>query len=476
MFLRTLIATQSEPSLRQVLQTLDGVEAIARPVATIEELRHRLAVDPLDLVILDRAWAKGSELSLIPEIRDLPEAPEVIILVEGTEDEVVRTELLAVGAYAVVDRDLSPERTREALATLAERRLADNRTRIQAVPDEDYRLSDYVTQSESMRTVLRSARKIAERDTTILLLGETGVGKGLLVRSLHNESPRTAGPFVAVNCGALTESLLEAELFGHERGAFTGADRARRGYFELAHKGTLFLDEVAEMPAHLQVKLLQVLEERRVRPVGSEKKVDVDVRLIAATNRDLPEEVREKRFREDLYYRLNVVTLTLPPLRERKEDIPEIAQSYVDHFRARTGSLAERLSEDAMAALLTYPWPGNVRELANAVERAIIMASGDEIQLEDLAVDIQTLAPEPAGDLEVAARQDAHPEWLDRPWAQVRRQMLEETELRYLRGLLADTGGRIGETASRAGMDPRSLHHKMRKYKLRKEDFFRRDD
>jgi DNA-binding NtrC family response regulator len=335
----------------------------------------------------------------------------------------------------------------------------------------DYRLTDYVTRSTAMRAVLRSARRIAERDTTVLLLGETGVGKGLLARSLHNEGPRSLGPFVAMNCGALTETLLEAELFGHERGAFTGADRARRGYFELAHRGTLFLDEIADMALHLQVKLLQVLEERRVRPVGSEKKIDVDVRLIAATNRDLPEEVKQGRFREDLYYRLNVVTLTLPPLRERREDVPEIAESYVEHFRAQTGSGARRLSEAAMAAILAYPWPGNVRELANAIERAIIMAAGEEIQVEDLAVDIQSMTPDPTADLARARGIGPESSWAGRPWNEVRRLVLEEAELRYLRGLLEMTNGRIGATASQAGMDPRSLHQKMKKYGLRKEEF-----
>jgi DNA-binding NtrC family response regulator len=324
-----------------------------------------------------------------------------------------------------------------------------------------------------MQTVLRTARRIAERDTTLLLLGETGVGKGLLARALHNEGPRARGPFVAVNCGALTESLLEAELFGHERGAFTGAHRTRRGYFELAHRGTLFLDEIAEIPAHLQVKLLQVLEERRVRPVGSEKKVAVDVRLMAASNRNLPDEVKEGRFREDLFYRLNVVTLTLPPLRGRSEDIPEIAESYVEHYRTLTRSPAKRLAKSALEALLVYPWPGNVRELANAIERAVIMAVGEEIQVEDLAVDIQSVAPDPRGNLGRAAKLEPDPDWLHRPWAEVRRQMIEETEFRYLRGLLEDTRGRISETAARAGMDPRSLHQKMRKYGLRKEAFRR---
>jgi DNA-binding NtrC family response regulator len=394
-----------------------------------------------------------------------------VILLLDEEDAELRAALLAAGAYAVLYRELPEALFREALTSLATRRLQESRARLQPVPDEEYRLSDYATRSSAMQEVLRSARRIAQRDTTVLLLGETGVGKGLLARSLHNEGPRRDGPFVAMNCGALTETLLEAELFGHERGAFTGADRARRGYFELAHRGTLFLDEVAEIPLHLQVKLLHVLEERRVRPVGSESKIDVDVRLIAATNRDLAEEVKEERFRADLYYRLNVVTLTLPPLRERREDIPEIAVSYVEHFRSQTGSEARKLSDRAIAALLAYPWPGNVRELANAIERAVIMGTDAEIRVEDLAVDIQTMSPEPTGDLQRAARVEVDPSWKMRRWADVRKQVIEEAELCYLRELLEHTRGRIGETATRAGMDARSLYQKMKKYGLRKEDF-----
>lgn len=470
MFLRTLLATDSADTVRRVETALAGIEAIVRPVDAVEELRRRLAVEPFDLVVLDTAWKPAREAKLVPELLELLEAPEVVVLTRA-EDSRRRAELLAAGADAVIRRDLPVDLFTEELARLAARRLDETRARLRPLPDDDYRLGDYVTRSPAMREVLRLARRIAERDTTVLLLGETGVGKGLLARSLHNESARAEGPFVAVNCGALTESLLEAELFGHERGAYTGADRARRGYFELAHRGTLFLDEIAEMPLHLQVKLLQVVEDRRVRPVGSEKKVDVDVRLIAATNRDLSLAVREGRFREDLFYRLNVVTLTLPPLRERREDISEIAASYVEHLGAQMGGEARRLSTDAMHALLAYAWPGNVRELANAIERACIMARREEIQVEDLAVDIQTMLPDANADLERAARQEADPLWLRRPWSVVRKQVIEETELRYLRGLLADTQGRIAETATRAGMDPRSLREKMKKYGLRKEEF-----
>ena len=470
MLLRTLIASADAP-LQAIDSALQEVGALVRSVPTIGDAHRALEKEPFDLVILEQGLDPEVVPRLIREFRALPDAPEVIVLVDNDIPE-IRAELIKCGAYSVLAGELPEGLFGGALKAVAERRLDESRAQLRTIPDEDYRLDDYVTHSKPMHRVLDAARRVAGLDTTVLILGETGVGKGLLARSIHNESPRAKGPFISVNCGALTENLLEAELFGHERGAFTGADRARRGYFELAHTGTLFLDEIAEMPLHLQVKLLQVIEDRKVRPVGSEKRVDVDIRIIAATNRNLPEEVANRRFREDLFYRLNVVSLTLPPLRERPEDLTEIAESYIDHFRAIIGTPAQRFSVAATHAILHYPWPGNVRELANAIERAVIMASEEEIHVEDLAVDIQSMAPARMADLS-----DEHgpietlSSWAERAWSDVRREVIEQAEIRYLRQLLETTGGRIGETAQRAGMDPRSLHQKMKKYALRKEDF-----
>jgi len=470
MFLRTLVAAEPGDTRRRVMSTLDELDAIGESVRPGDDFWRRVGIKPVDLVVLDESALDQLGIRTIGELRGLPDAPEVVALLTH-EDPKLRAQLLTAGAYAVLLAELPDDLFREAFAALTARRLQETREQLRSVPDEDFRLGDYVTSSPAMRAFLRSARRIAAQDTTVLLLGETGVGKGLLARSLHNESPRADGAFVSVNCGAVPETLLEAQLFGHERGAFTGADRARRGYFELAHGGTLFLDEVGEIPPHLQVKLLGVLEDRKVTPVGSERSLPIDIRLIAATNRDLPAEVEEGRFRSDLFYRLNVVNLTLPPLRDRTEDIPEIAQSYVDHFRARMGSDVERMSVPAQRALLRHPWPGNVRELANAVERAVIMAVGAEIELEDLPTDLQELGPERPSSIDAHATAEPDPAWLDRTWTEVRRSVIEEAEMRYLRGLLAASQGRVGETAKRAGMDPRSLHQKMRKYGLRKEDF-----
>jgi len=470
LFLRTLVAAESGDSRRRILETLDQVESLAESVSSIEKLQEKLSHKPFDLVVLDRGLMTSFDAKFVSALRERLDPPDVIVLGERDDAE-LRAELLAAGAYAVLSRELPDELFHEAFSTLAQRQLEEAQARLREVPDEDYTLGEYATTSPAMREFLKTARRVARHDSTLLVLGETGTGKGLLARSLHNEGPRAQAPFIGMNCAALPETLLEAQLFGHERGAYTGADRARRGFFELAHGGTLFMDEVGEMPLHLQVRLLRVLEEREVRPLGSEKPTKIDVRVIAATNRDLNVEVEEKRFRPDLFYRLNVVTLTLPALRDRKEDIPEIAQSYVEHFRARTGSDVKGISEEAMSALLAYPWPGNIRELSNAIERATIMSLGEEIRLEDLPMDVQETTPETITNLTAEEARDADPGWIDRPWAEVRRQVIEEAEMRYLTGLLRDTQGKVGDAATRAAMDPRSLYQKMKKYGLRKEDF-----
>jgi len=470
LFLRTLVAAKPGDLRRRILGILHETESLAESASSLAEIRSKLDRKPFDLVIVDQAFVPEFGAATVGELRGRGDPPELFVLAARDEGE-LRAELIAAGAFAVLFRELPEALFADALSTLAARHLEESRARLQTPPNEDYRLGDYVTVSPAMRRFLKQARRIAATDSSVLLLGETGVGKGLLARSLHNEGPRSDAPFIGMNCGALTETLLEAQLFGHERGAFTGADRARRGYFELAHGGTLFLDEIAEMPLHLQVRLLRVLEERKVRPLGAEKQIEIDVRLIAATNRDLPEEVTAGRFRKDLFYRLNVMTLTLPALAERKEDIPEIANSYVEHFRARMGSDVHGLTDEALQALSNYPWPGNIRELANAIERAVILAVGEQIALEDLPLDIQTTAAAPADALAEPDVSLAHADWLDRTWGDVRRQVLETAEQSYLVALIAATRGRVGETAARAGMDPRSLRQKMKKYGIRKEDY-----
>jgi DNA-binding NtrC family response regulator len=321
-----------------------------------------------------------------------------------------------------------------------------------------------------MKELLRVAKKVAAADTSLLILGETGTGKEWLGRAIHAEGPRASGPFIAVNPSALPEQLLESELFGHEKGAFTGASRARRGAFELAHGGTLFLDEIGDMPAHLQIKLLRVLQEREIKRLGSERSVAIDVRIMAATNQDLDAAIEDKSFRQDLYFRLSVMKLTLPPLRDRREDIPPLVETYVELYRRQLGRLdIEGTSFEAMRALETYGWPGNVRELINVIERSVLLCEGRLITLDDLPEEVAGAGAGDApaggpGELDFAT-------WMDRPLPEAREAILGAFEASYLARLLAETNGSVGATATRAGVEPRTLYNKMKLYGLRKEDF-----
>jgi DNA-binding NtrC family response regulator len=326
-----------------------------------------------------------------------------------------------------------------------------------------------------MQAFMNVVYRVINSDAPLLIQGETGVGKERLARAIHAESPRSAGPFIAVSCAALPESLLESELFGHTEGAFTGATRSRRGCFELAHRGTIFLDEISEMPVHLQAKLLRVLQEYEIQPVGAEKLIKIDVRSMASTNRNLEEEIRLGRSRKDLYYRLSVVSLTVPPLRERREDIPTLVRSHIAFLRPRIGG-AHAVSPEATAALCRYSWPGNVRELINVVERAMLLCNADEITLADLPESVSGIAsastsePPATPDL-LTLTTDASKSLLEQPWQTVRRTLLDRLEREYLTQLLKSTKGHIGQTAKCAGMRPRSLFDKMKKHGLHKEDF-----
>jgi DNA-binding NtrC family response regulator len=341
--------------------------------------------------------------------------------------------------------------------------------------DEHHQLSDFACESPAMRRLLDLARRVCASDCSLLILGETGVGKEWLARAIHEEGQRASAPFVAVNCAALPETLLESELFGHERGAFTGAERSKRGQFELAHRGTLFLDEIGDMPLHLQIKLLRVLQDRALQRLGAEQTIAIDVRIVAATNRDLEAALAAGTFRNDLYYRLAVMTLTLPPLRERREDIPALLLAYLELFRAEAGKDVREIAPEALAALIDYGWPGNVRELINVMERAVLLCRGPVITPADLPQHVA--AP---GSSEVAATAAPAagngfsilpPGWLELPLSSVRREAVDAVERRYLSEQLRRTGGRVGEAALRAGLDPRSLYDKMKRLGISKDDF-----
>lgn len=304
-----------------------------------------------------------------------------------------------------------------------------------------------IAESAASKHVLDLAQRVAQVDSTVLLTGESGVGKERMARFIHERSARAAGPFVALNCGAVPESLLESELFGHTRGSFTGATQDRVGLFEAANGGTLLLDEIGEVSPAMQVKLLRVLQEREIRRVGENRNRPVNVRLLAATNRDLPSEIRAARFREDLYYRLRVVEIKVPALRERREDILALARSFLDATAQRTGRKVTGFTPAAAQQLLTYPWPGNVRELGNAVERAVVLAQRSRIDVGDLPPEIGLAVPEPvaAGDVRT----------------------LDQVERDYITAVLRAVGGNRAQAAVKLGIGPATLYRKLKRFGTR---------
>jgi len=307
-----------------------------------------------------------------------------------------------------------------------------------------------VGRSDVMRTALDVARKVARHPATVLLTGESGTGKELVARLIHRSSPRADGPFIAVNCGAIPEALLESELFGHEKGAFTGATRDKAGLFEEAHDGTLFLDEIGELPSALQVKILRALQEGEVRRVGATASTSVDVRVIAATNRDLEADVASGRFRADLFYRINVVAIALPPLRERPDDVPELARFFLERHAARMGLTAHGISPGAMRILAEHSWPGNVRELEHAIERALVMTGGAMIEPSDLPSPVRSSGRHAAvtdGTLSV-------------------KRQTTELEKALIRRALEHTRGNRTRAARLLELSHRALLYKIREYGL----------
>ncbi len=333
-----------------------------------------------------------------------------------------------------------------------------------------YKLGNVVGRSEAVQRVLMAAAAAAESRATILLTGETGTGKELVAHVIHYNSRRASGPFVKVNCGALQETLLESELFGHVKGAFTGAHRDRKGRFELAHGGTLFLDEVSEMTRRLQVKLLRVLQEMEYEPVGSEETRRVDVRIVAATNKDLHREIEAGRFRDDLFYRLNVVAIQLPPLRERKADIPSLVDYFLDHFNREYEKSVSKLSQGILDLLLAYPWPGNVRELENCIERAVVLSHGDALSPDHLPPEIlharrgaSSRKDSPsAGENEVRRAAGAFCESVE-DLAEARERLLGAVEETLIRKALRENLPQR-ELAARLGLSRMTLRKKMRQY------------
>jgi DNA-binding NtrC family response regulator len=383
----SILVVDDDPDILDVLA--DRLEALDYRVVTASTGRDGLArledFGP-QLVLLDIALPDMNGLDVLTAMRTQnPTVTVVMITAYGTVERAVQA--MKQGAYDFVLKPFAPDHLRLIVQKALEwERLRSQVHVLAEVVGQRYHLVG--GQSTAMQQALAQAQRVARSQATVLLLGESGTGKELFAHAIHDWSPRQAQPFIAVNCVALTKELLESELFGHEKGAFTGATQLKKGKVELAQGGTVFLDEIGDIPLELQSKLLRFLQEREIERVGGTRTIPVDTRIIAATNRDLPQAIRAGHFRADLYYRLNVVALTLPPLRARREDIPALAAFFLQHFAAETKKPVRGFTPEVHARFLAYAWPGNVRELANVIERAVVLGEGPDVTLPDLPLDL----------------------------------------------------------------------------------------
>ena len=425
-----------------------------------------LAENGAELVITDLKMARMDGIEVLRAVRDRHPGVEVLVITAyGTIETAV--EAMKLGATDFLTKPFSSEefgvKIDRLVHTMEERNRLRRENRSLRVEntllreglgsDERPRYGEIVGESAVMQDVFRRIDRVARSDSTVMIYGESGTGKELVARAIHAGSGRRNGPFVRVNCGALSDSLLDSELFGHEKGAFTGAERRRQGRFELANRGTLFLDEVATVAPQTQIRLLRVLQERELERVGGEETIPVDVRIIAATNQSPETLLRGSGFRDDLFYRLHVVPMTLPPLRERRDDIPILAEHFVEKLRERTSSGATSVSAEALAYLETHSWPGNVRELENVVEQALVLAEGEVLQVADfptLDAGTDAIGADPGTDLSHSGM-DLN-------------SVVEGVEERLLRKALAQARGVKAEAARLLGLKPSALYYKLEKY------------
>jgi DNA-binding NtrC family response regulator len=469
MLLRFVIATANEGLRKKFEKKFDAHDLQVVTVGAGQAAFQNVVRSCGDIIVIDADIVPKPLESSLAMINSLPEAPTTVVLHEDDSPD-DHAMLVAAGADVVLYSKLTSGRLIEALETTVEsRRQFQIKNRFERLGSVGPRISDFVSRSEAMQIFIEEVRSVIPSDSTLLILGETGVGKEHLARAIHSESPRSPGPLVTVNTAALPDQLLESELFGHEQGAFTGAIRSRRGAFEMAHGGTLFLDEIGDLPLHLQAKLLRVLQDYEVRPVGSESSVFVDVRIIAATNSDLEREVLDGQFRRDLFYRLSVVTLTVPPLRQRREDISDLVELFIERNRLRIGREVTGLDDETLDALCTYDWPGTIRELMNVIERAMLLCKTEYICMRDLPhVFHKYSGTVPAAPQERSYLPDS---WSNMTLPEAKGEMIERLERDYLTMVLKESHGRIDRAARRAGIHPRGLYDKMKQYGLRKEDF-----
>src|SRR5262245_2131883 len=450
---RILIVEDDEIFLRPLQRTLEvaGYDVTVTPSGV--EALDALKGDDIDLVLTDKRLPGMDGVDLVRRVRaEHPDLAVIVMTAYGTIESAVEAVRLGAADYLV-----KPLESAELLIVARHAiEFQELRTASRAAlrrNQERFTLKNVVTGSAAMEEIFELLRSVAELDTTVLIHGETGVGKELLARSIHFSGGRRDKPFIAVNCAAIPAELFESELFGFRKGAFTSASESRRGVFQMANGGTLLLDEIGEMPLALQSKLLRAIEERRVTPIGSDRVVEIDVRFIATTNKDLQAEVERGAFRRDLFYRLSVMPIRVPPLRERVSDIPLLAQHFLEASARRAKKPVRAVADTAMQALCRYAWPGNVRELENVIERAVIVAKGETITGVEAFLTGEAVRP----------RID-----LSLPFREAKARVLEEFERAYVTGVLEVEGGKLTAAAKHADMDPKNFHEKLTRYGLRR--------
>lgn len=445
-----ILVIDDDPNILEVLRArLEAEDYAITTAITAKEALEKAKEGSFNLVITDIRLSSTDGLELMEDLLLLnPDLPVIILTAYGSIEGAVTA--IKKGAYSYLTKPFDPkDLLLQVKNALEKQRLTFQVKNLKTLVEEKYGFTNIIGRSQKMIKVFEQITQIARTDFTVCINGESGTGKELVAKAIHCHSLRQNAPFIAISCAALPETLLENELFGHEKGAFTGAHQSQRGLFALADKGTIFLDEICETPASLQVKLLRVLQEQEFKPVGSERTQKVNVRVIAATKKDLKKEVEEGRFREDLFYRIQVIPLNLPPLRERKEDIPLLAEHFLKMYSKKLNKRIEGITPEALQKMLLYDWQGNVRELENKIEYAVAMTSRSHIAPEDILLS--------------AINQDLEIRTLD--------EAKEKFEKEYLRKLLATTKGNFQKAARLAKRQRSDLYYLMKKHHLKPSDF-----
>jgi len=459
-----ILVVEDEHAIRLALKGLLRREGHDVSVAEDGDVAiDRLREEVFDLVITDLALGRGKSGMDVLRAAKEERLETGVVMITAHGSEKIAVEAMKAGADDYVPKPFDNDELRVVVARSLERHRLERENRLlREQVQRDYGFDNLIGSGAAMRRVFETIQKVAETDLSVMILGESGTGKELVAQALHSTSSRRSRPFVAVNCAAINRELVESELFGHEKGAFTGADRRRIGRFEAADGGTIFLDEIGDMATETQAKVLRVLEERQLERVGSTETIEVDVRVVCATHRDLDEEIKAGRFREDLFYRLKVVEIELPPLRERIEDFAALSDRFLGQVAERLDREKKTLGTAALARLARHGWPGNVRELRNVLERAAVLSVGPEIAVEDLQ-----LAPE--SDEAFQSTPD-----LELPFADAKRQTVESFERQYLSQALREHEGNVSRTATAIGMVRQSLQQKIRELGLKVDEFRRR--